>query len=176
MIVYGHADHSDESLNMASLSGRSDPLLRAMVSPLSVSLRSCGRIDEGARASRRGELWSGDGSGPTALNWISVAALTSSRPRGATASMRPTSGSRERTSSSTGRLINTARRSTSYSPPGATPRPPSASSVRHSSGPVNPHPRVINVDRNPGLPGRGRSPQSRGHLTPKVSGGASASI
>ena len=37
------------------------------------------------------------------------------------------------------------------------------------SGPWNTHPRVINVDRNLGLSGRGRSPQRRGHLTPKLS-------
>jgi len=42
--------------------------------------------------------------------------------------------------------------------------------------PQNPHPRLINVDKNLGLPGRGRSPQRRGHLTPKVSGGASANL
>ena len=42
--------------------------------------------------------------------------------------------------------------------------------------PQNPHPRLINVDKNLGLPGRGRSLQRRGHLTPKVSGGASANI
>ena len=44
------------------------------------------------------------------------------------------------------------------------------------SQPGNPHPRVINVDRHLGLPGRGRSAQSRGDLAPSLSGGASASF
>jgi len=35
--------------------------------------------------------------------------------------------------------------------------------------PQNPHPRVINVDRNLGLPGRGQSTQRRWHIAPPLS-------
>jgi len=66
--------------------------------------------------------------------------------------MRHTSGLKVKTNTFTVLWTNMGRRSTSRSPPGATPVPPSDSSARHSSGPGNPHPRLINVDKNPAYP------------------------
>jgi len=41
---------------MAPQSGRDNYLLRSLVPPLPLSLSACGRIDQGARASRRCQL------------------------------------------------------------------------------------------------------------------------
>jgi transposase, IS6 family len=44
------------------------------------------------------------------------------------------------------------------------------------NGPGNPHPRVINVDKNPAYPAAVEALKAAGTLRPSLSGGASASI
>ena len=135
-----------------------------LVPPLPAGLRACGRTDAGAGTGRRRELRLAVPSRPTAQSWRSVAALTSSRRRRATVSMRPASGSGGSIATSSGRWTGRARQSTFCSPLGATPVLPGASSARHSSSPGNPDPRVINVDKNPAYPAAVEALKAEGTL------------
>jgi transposase, IS6 family len=155
---------------MAPLPGRDHHLLCPLVPPLSVSLRACGRIDAGARPGPRWELWSGgpvQAYGPELERRCRPYLKLTSKSYRVDETYIQIKGEDKylyRAVDKHGQTVDFL----------LTPRRDARAAKRFLrevlTEPENPHPRVINVDKNPAYPAAVKALKEEGTLRRRCRG------